>query len=569
MDYSPLRTASAKIALFFEDPGKRKVAYLLAVVVVSYLFLFFHLGDYSLKEPDEGRYAEIPREMVEQGDYVVPHLNYVRYFEKPPLLYWLTACSYKVFGISEWSFRFPNALAALLCVVITYLYAARRFSERTALVSSMVLLSSFGFFAMAHIVTTDILFAFLLFASLLAFSEFYHSEQSRFLYLFFTALAFAVLTKGPVALILLGATVLTFLFLEKRISFLKRMVSWKGFLLFALVALPWFAAMCMREKEFFQFFFIDQHILRFLTTKHHRSGPVYYFLPVLFGGLFPWSLYLPRAATRLWRVRELRLFFIWSIVVFCFFSLSGSKLPPYILPMFPAASIILGYFFGTLWRQRIRQSVELTLYGAFFLLAASATFIYGSGLANGYLKPFPDLVDLSANISRFSLGIACVSCVIPIVFAFRRYRRFSTLFYLLGGFSLAIVLGLMLHAHVIDGFNTTKELAQAINRSATNGSYVVSYGTYHQTLPFYTRNKTYVVDGTGELEMGSGYPDAKGLFFGQEELQQLFRSRNQVWVVFKKKKLDQMKKLGITSDGIICRDNRCLISNKPSESPGG
>ena len=205
-------------------------------------------------------------------------------------------------------------------------------------------MTSFGFFALARIVTIDMLFSFLLFASLACFYEFYREKKTLFLYLFFAGLALAVLAKGPVAIVLLTVTILLFLYFEKRLSFIKETASVKGLLLFGVIAAPWFVLMCVREKEFFQFFFVDQHILRFLTTRHKRSGPLYYFLPVLFGGLFPWSVFIPRAVIRFWRSQETRLFLIWSLVVFTFFSVSGSKLPPYILPIFPALAVILGVY---------------------------------------------------------------------------------------------------------------------------------------------------------------------------------------------------------------------------------
>ena len=163
---------------------RRDFLYFLIIILFSYIFLFYALGDYSLKEPDEGRYAEIPREMVETGDYVVPHLNYVRYFEKPPLLYWSVAISYKLFGISEWSFRFTNAAYAFLIVLFLYFFTRKWFNQKIALLSSLILISSFGFFSMAHIVTTDMCFSFLLFASLLCFYDFYRNKKTVFLYLF-------------------------------------------------------------------------------------------------------------------------------------------------------------------------------------------------------------------------------------------------------------------------------------------------------------------------------------------------------------------------------------------------
>jgi 4-amino-4-deoxy-L-arabinose transferase-like glycosyltransferase len=548
--------------VFSHNSRKGKVLCLLAILAASYVFFFYNLGSYSLKEPDEGRYAEIPREMVETGDYVVPHLDYVRYFEKPPLLYWVTALSFKAFGVNEWSFRIPNALVALLCVVITYLFAARWFGDETALLSSLILISSFGFFAMAHIVTIDMLFAVLLFISLLCFYEFYRRERTLFLYLFFAVLALAILAKGPVALILLGGTILLFLITERRISFLKKMASMKGILIFFLISAPWFIVISLREKEFFHFFFIDQHILRFLTTKHRRSGPVYYFVPVLFGGLFPWSIFLPRAVTRLWRVKELRLFFIWSAVVFTFFSLSGSKLPPYVLPVFPALSIVLAYLFEAEWRQRVKNNGEIIVYAVFFCCVALAGLAYRVGTIDGYLSNLPDIASVVKNTSGLLFGLSIISLVMLVILAFKRMRTYNVLFFVLGGFSLSVVTGLMLHAHVIDGLNTTKALAQIINASKTDSSIVVDYGSLDQTLPFYTRGRTYLASSTGELEMGSKYPDAKEFFLSEDEMARLFRSDRDVWVVFKAKRLPRLKELGIDpSDVLICQDQRCLIGN--------
>lgn len=542
---------------------RKRAACLLIILAFSYLFFFYNLGAYSLKEPDEGRYAEIPREMVVQGDYVVPHLNYVRYFEKPPLLYWACAASYKLFGVTEWSFRFPNTLAAVLCVVMTYLFAARWFSGRVALLSSLMLTTSFGFFALARIVTIDMLFAFLLFASLSCFYEFYLNKRPAFLYLFFIALALAVLAKGPVAVILLAVTIVLFLYTEGKVQFLKEMASAKGVLLFGLIAAPWFILISIREKEFFQFFFIDQHILRFLTTKHRRSGPLYYFVPVVLGGMFPWSIFLPRAVVRLWRAKETRLFFIWSLVVFTFFSVSGSKLPPYVLPIFPALSIILGRLFDGEWQHRVQSNREIVFYTVFFLSLALGGFAYGTGLLDGFLRRFPDIASISKDITGLSLGLSSISLITLFLLVFKRMRTFRSLFFLLTAFSLSVALGLMLQVRVIDRINTTKELAQTINRVGGDDAIIVNYGSFHETLPFYIARRTYLADFDGELEMGAAYDDSKAFFLNKDRFMHLFRSDKSVMVVFKSKRLQRLKELGIDDSSMVqCQDNVCLIANK-------
>ena len=542
--------------------SKETAICVLAVLAVSYLFFFYNLGGYSLKEPDEGRYAEIPREMIEQGDYVVPHLDYVRYFEKPPLLYWTCAASYKLFGVSEWSFRFPNALAGLAAVLATCLFAGRWFSVRTGLISGLMLMTSFGFFAMARIVTIDMLFSFLLFSSLSCFYEFYRERRRLFLYLSWAALALAVLAKGPVAPVLLGASVLLFLGSEKNLRFLKEAASPRAILLFAVIAGPWFVLMCVKEKEFTRFFFVDQHVLRFLTTKHSRSGPLYYFFPVLFGGLFPWSVFIPRAVILFWQKRETRLLLIWSLVVFTFFSVSGSKLPPYILPLFPALSIVLGCLFDGQWQRPVPPRRELIVYAVFFSFLASVGLAGGCGLLDNYLTGMTGISSLGGDIRGLSLGMSAVSFAMLFFLARKSMGSFRSLFTMLGAFSLFVVIGIMLHSHVIDRLSTTKGLAAAMRKAGKDNAIVVNYGSFDETLPFYLGKRTYLAEYTGELQMGSEYPDSKGFFLNRDEVVRLFHSDRPVFVVVKAKRLAEMKKLGIEDADMTCQDQRCLIANR-------
>ncbi len=539
----------------------KKALGLLAIFLLSLFFFFFNLGSYSLKEPDEGRYAEIPREMVEQGDYMVPRLDYVRYFEKPPLHYWMTALSFRISGANEWSFRPPNALVALLCVVVTYLFTARWFSVKTGLLAALILMSCFSFIALAHIVTIDMLFSSLLFISLLSFLGFYREKRALFLYLFSITWALAVLAKGPVAIILMGVTIVLFLITEKRISFLKEMASIKGILLFVLIAAPWFVAVSIMEKEFFHFFFIDQHILRFLTKKHKRSRPIYYFVPVLLGGLFPWSVFLPRALDSLWRRRDLRLLLIWSAVVFAFFSVSGSKLPPYILPVFPALCVVLAAFFEENWHH-VAQGWETIVYGVFFFLIMCAGLACGSGLIYPYLAAKPDIASVLHGVRGFSWALAGISFIAALSLVVKRMRTVSSLFSLLVGFSLFVTIALMLHAHVADELNTTKGQAGTVSREARADALVVSYGTFDETLPFYLKKRTHIAAYTGELAMGAGYEDAKQYFISEDELARLFRSDREVWVLFREKRLERLRGLGIGKEvAPVCRDNRCLAVN--------
>jgi len=538
--------------------------HILLILVLSYIFFFHNLGNYSLKEPDEGRYAEIPREMVETGDYVVPHLDYVRYFEKPPLLYWATALSFKIFGVSEWSARLPNALAALLTVLILYLAVTRWFTPEAALLSAVILISSFGFFTMARILTIDMLLSCTLFLSLIFFYEFYRQKKAGAMYLFYACLAMATLAKGPVAPLLMAVSLLIFLTLERRVSFPKVLLSGKGLLLYAILVLPWFIAVALREKEFLWFFFVDQNFLRFLTQKHHRSGPIYYFLPVLFGGLFPWSIFIPRAVAAFWRRGEFHLFLIWFLVVFLFFSLSGSKLPPYILPAFPALAILLGNLFQDRAGRPTPGRSEILVCQFLFGLFALAGLLVATGAGSSYLRAEPETLTTLSGLKGFSIAVVCFSVLCIGLLCLQMMRSSRPLFLILTCFSLAVVVLLMMHTHLIDKVNTTKELAQIINQKKAGGKpIVVNFASFDETLPFYTRQKVYIASYKGELEMGSTYQDSQQMFLSNEELAYLFKSERQVLCVLKATRLQHLRDLGMENVQILgCQGGRCLVSNK-------
>jgi 4-amino-4-deoxy-L-arabinose transferase-like glycosyltransferase len=543
---------------------EQKTKHIIALLLLSYAFFFYGIGDYSLKEPDEGRYAEIPREMNELHDYVVPHLNYVRYFEKPPLLYWTTAASFKLFGTNEWAFRFPNALSAFLCVIFLYFFIRRWFNEQMAFLSSIILITSFSFLAMARIVTTDMLFTMCLFLSLLLFYGYYREKKPFFIYLFYVAIAAATLAKGPVALILMGGTILIFLFTERNFRFIMEMKLIKGLAIYLTITLPWIIAISLREKEFLYFFFMDQHILRFLTSKHKRSGPIYYFLPVLFGGMFPWSIFIPRAIANTWKNKELRLMLIWVFVVFAFFSVSGSKLPPYILPLFPPIAIILGYLFHEKWQLQVINRVEISIYILIFLTIGAAALLSQISPLSVYIQNMAEdnTVSIMKDLLVFSLWVSLSSFIIVFFLIFKRFTTHTWSFILLSSYSLAIMFGILFNLAVVDKLNTAKNIATMINGHKAQADYIIDYSSYDQTIPFYIKQGITVASYTGELEMGSKYEDAKNIFISEEEFLKLLSSDKKILFVTKQKRLKRLQEMfpeRIRIQG--CQNNRCLVSN--------
>jgi 4-amino-4-deoxy-L-arabinose transferase-like glycosyltransferase len=541
--------------------SKILVLHLAVILLFSYLSLFHGLGSYSLKEPDEGRYAEIPREMVESGNYVIPHLNYCRYFEKPPLLYWVVALSYQTFGISEWSFRLPNALAAFSSVLAIYLFGRWCFGPGTAFLASLILLSSIGFFCMARIVTTDMLLTLWLIVSVCCFYVYYRDRRSVFLYAFYASLALATLTKGPIAILLIALTVFVFLLLERRISFLTEMKWSVGVPLFLIIAAPWYIVISMREKEFFKFFFVDQHILRFMTPKHNRTGPFYYFVPILLGGLFPWSALLPSAIAQLWRDARVRLILIWSGVVFGLFSISHSKLPPYILPIFPALSLVIGYSAYRAWNKKTLGWAERAAFVCMLFILSAAGILFVTDLGYGYAVHLagPELSDQLILLEPFVIVISFAALALLVLFVVS--RRPSLLFTGLLCFQAFLLTGALFNLDLVDQVRTTKELALIVRQLEMPEDVVASYSSFDESLPFYVGHRTYTASHFGELAMGSQYSDARPFFLTNRQFVELFNSSKRVFCVIKANRLERLQRSKIVWKELGRQDDKRLIVN--------
>jgi hypothetical protein len=432
-----------------------------------------------------------------------------------------------------------------------------------AFLSSVILITSFSFLAMARIVTTDMLFTLCLFLSLLLFYGYYREKKSSFIYLFYAAIAAATLAKGPVALILMGGTILIFLFTERNFRFIMEMKLIKGLAIYLTITIPWIIAISLREKEFLYFFFMDQHILRFLTSKHKRSGPMYYFLPVLFGGMFPWSIFIPRAIANIWKNKELRLMLIWVFVVFAFFSISGSKLPPYILPLFPPMAIILGYLFHEKWHSQISRKGEAPIYILIFLVFGAAGLLSHISPLSTYIQGISgDTPAIMKDLRAFSLWVSLSSFILVFLLIFKRFTTHAWTFALFSSFSLAIMLGILFSLNVVNKLNTTKDLAMMLNEHKEQADYIINYSSYEQTIPFYIKQGITVASYKGELEMGSKYEDARKIFISEEEFLKLLSSDKKVLFVTKQKRLKRLQDMfpeRIRIQG--CQNDRCLVAN--------
>ncbi|SDF41026.1 MULTISPECIES: glycosyltransferase family 39 protein [unclassified Duganella] len=333
--------------------NSKKVAWtLVAVFALVWLYV---LGIRSLVPPDEGRYAEMAREMWASGDWITTRLNGIKYFEKPPLQTWMNALTFTAFGLGEWQARLWTGLCGLGGVLFTGYAAKRVFGPRAGFYAAVVLGSSVFWVACGQFNSLDMglsgMMTITLGAMLIAQRDgATPSEQRNWMLLCWAGMALAVLAKGLIGVVLPGAVLVIYSLLSRDLAIWKRLHLGKGLLLFFAIAAPWFVLVALKNPEQPHFFFIHEHWERFFLKTHHREGAWYYFLLLLIPGVMPWLGLLPQAllngarrdAQATFQPRLLLL--VWVVFITFFFSYSSSKLPGYILPVYPALALLLGVY---------------------------------------------------------------------------------------------------------------------------------------------------------------------------------------------------------------------------------
>lgn len=315
------------------------------ILGLTSFIIFFQLGSIPLLDPDEPVYAETAKEMLAFGDFISPRIYGEFWYDKPPLYYWLTAASFKLFGVSEFAARLPAAFCGVACVMLVYRCGCRLFGLRAGIAGALALTTSIEYFYVAKAAVTDSTLTFFMTAALLMFLE------KKYL-LFYVCAALATLTKGPIGIVFPGVITFLYLLATKNWQELKQLKLPQGILLYAVIALPWYLAMYQLHGTVFLDTFIGYHNLtRFTTAEHSSTAAWYFFMPVLALGFFPWTALLAQSvcaalAKGRTQSRELLFLVIWGAFVFVFFSLSSTKLVTYILPMYPAAAMLVGWYVG-------------------------------------------------------------------------------------------------------------------------------------------------------------------------------------------------------------------------------
>jgi 4-amino-4-deoxy-L-arabinose transferase-like glycosyltransferase len=330
---------------------KGKIFFLFIIPLFLYIFL---LSVIPLIEPDEARYSDIPSLMNRTGDYITPHLNHVVYLEKPPLCFWATALLFKIFGENEFSSRLFAALCAWGCILLVYRMGTFFHDEKTGLYSAGVLSTFLYFYVLGKMNILDIPLTFFVSLATWAGYRYFTGDCQRkgWLHLLYVSSALGFLTKGLIGVLLPFAIMVLWLSISKNWRDVLRLLSPVGMILFLLISCPWIILVQKANKDFLWFFFIREHLLRYTTELHHRSHTFLLYVPVVILGTLPWSAFLLKALresadkkTPLFKAVERNFLLIWILFIFIFFSISSSKLVPYIAPVFLPIAVILGHLF--------------------------------------------------------------------------------------------------------------------------------------------------------------------------------------------------------------------------------
>ncbi|HET7197134.1 MAG TPA: glycosyltransferase family 39 protein, partial [Burkholderiales bacterium] len=284
----------------------------------------------------EGAFSQATLEMFQRGDFLSTYLNGAPRYDKPILVYWLQAASVSLLGPTEWAFRLPSALCGALWAWLTYLFARRYYGEERALFAAVLLATSLGVYIIGRAATADALLNVLLAASLFAAWLHLSTGERRWLYATHAAIALGVLAKGPIAILVPGATTLLFcLFKRDARTWLRATLDWRALLLFFAIAAPWYAVILAKEGwPFVQGFFLKHNVARFGGPLQGHGGSLLYYFPVVILLALPFSALIVPVALRAreaWRDELQAYLLLWFGFVFVFFSLSGTKLPHYVL----------------------------------------------------------------------------------------------------------------------------------------------------------------------------------------------------------------------------------------------
>lgn len=547
---------------------------ILLLIVAFAVIWFVPLGWRHLLPSDEGRYAEMAREMLASGDWITPRYNGYKYFEKPPLQTWMNALTFAWFGLGEWQARLYTALTGFAGVLLVGFTGARVFNAATGFFAALVLACAPYWNLMGHFNTLDMALSFwmelTLCALLLAQRPNLPTRSARlWMWVCWGSMALAVLSKGLIGLILPGAVLVLYTVLARDWALWKRLYLVSGLIVFFAIVSPWFVLVQQRNPEFFNFFFIVQQFQRYLTPAQNRPGAFWYFVPVILVGFLPWlsvSVQSVRHALRAPKqpngFAPVTLMLIWSAFIFLFFSASHSKLISYTLPIAPPLALVIGLYLPLMTRKQWNRHLAGYALLAVVLMAGSfvLTRLGDSRNPNALYREFQVWVFAAA-------AVAFIATMVGLRLA-RAKRTPET-----GASAPAVALGTawLLLATIAgtghDVFGTLSSgapLAPAVRAAIAKlppDTPFYSVGVLDHTMPFYVRHTMTMVQVTDELAFGISEEPQKWVPT-IADWEQRWKAERYALALMPVQRYDELAAQGFPMQ-VIARDTRRVIVEKP------
>jgi 4-amino-4-deoxy-L-arabinose transferase-like glycosyltransferase len=490
----PLSAHHTDKKMFPQKILKNEAVLFLILIALCLTLFFFRLGSRPLWDIDEGMHAVTSKEMILSGDWITPSFNGEPFYDKPVFHNWLVALAFLVLGFTEFAARLPAAVLGSGCVMVTYLLGKKMYHAGVGFLAAVILATSVEFIILSRTVVHDISLVFFVTLALTLFYMGYKEDRHRRrnLLLFYGALGFAVLSKGPVGLALPAMIIGLYLIVEKNLKFIMKMhIGW-GILIFLAVASPWYVSISLKNSDYAGYFLIEQNLGSFLSSDPRHPNPFYYYIPVLFGGFFPWSCFLPLALIFAFRkkfksIHESTAFLVsWFGIVFVFFSIATSKLGTYILPLFPAASLLV----AICW-QELLNSTTVKIRMGFLFSFLPVVLIFLAAIIYLWLHPLVEM-EYEAGITMgqiYFLAVWLVSCIVLAFLLLLRKKNHAFFTSIVGITVSAILLFLLMIVPSVNPYRSTKQLSKKYDQLVPANEKLVFYRGIRESALFYTNRR--------------------------------------------------------------------------------
>ncbi len=520
-------------------------------LAVSIAIMFLGLANNrALWDPDEGRYAEMAREILVLHDWVTPHLNNLLYFEKPMMHMWLEAISFMIFGISEMSAHLVSLLCALGGVFLVGLMARRLWGLKAGLIASLCLMTSVEYFVLSSSIDINMTLTLFITSAFVFFWLGHTGGKTRYFLLFWSSMACATLTKGPIGTILPMGAIVLYILITRQFALIRQMRPVAGTLIYLAITLPWFVLVSLRNPDFFSFFFINQNLLRYTAWGEHNK-PFYFFLLVILAGSLPWTFLLPSVVKKLWKEKnkhEILFITIWFALIFVFFTPSHSKLATYVLPCFPPLALMVGYAFHD---APVKGGVPLSLAGFTWGIFALALMILPPMVSFGFVqipaKEMEPLMEMGPL-----LGVFITLGVVAGIWIGMAYETVAGIVII----GITVMITALSFSPQLDSMRSTRSLVQGLPANAK----LCAYRKYYPSSSFYLNRQVSLVEYTGELEFGVKHNLNKEYVLTVDDLSRLMTSYKNTYCLAPARNLPVLRK---KIPGIVVvrqSGNQCLLN---------